>query len=199
MPRPAEYDRTDTLARAMDMFWARGYKATSVRDLVECTGLLPGSLYHAFGDKRGLYLQALQFYAERALRHAAEVLETPGSPLGNIHALLMEIADWPPETKARGSMMCNAIIELAPHDAEVAKLTRVFLQEVQAACCRTLDHAWEAGELPPAADTGALARYLVSSVQGLCVTAKAGVPRADLVEIVEVTMAAVRCFSCPES
>src|SRR5918998_206100 len=62
MPRPREFDEDDVVARATDLFWRRGYRATSVRDLGEALGLSASSLYRTFGDKHALFLRALDHY-----------------------------------------------------------------------------------------------------------------------------------------
>ena len=62
MPRPPGYQRSTVLGRATELFWRRGYGATSVADLVTATGLKPGSLYAAFGSKKGLFLEVLAQY-----------------------------------------------------------------------------------------------------------------------------------------
>jgi len=55
MARPIEFDREEVLQKAIGVFWQKGYSATSIKNLVEATGLQPGSIYAAFGDKRGLF------------------------------------------------------------------------------------------------------------------------------------------------
>ena len=66
MPRPATFNAEVILERAMLLFWTQGYAGTSIQDLVEGTDLLRGSLYHAFGDKRSLYIQTLRRYGHLA-------------------------------------------------------------------------------------------------------------------------------------
>ncbi len=60
MPRTPEYDRSHVVDQAMAVFWERGYGKTSICDLVAATGLKPGSLYAAFGSKKGIYLEVLR-------------------------------------------------------------------------------------------------------------------------------------------
>lgn len=59
MVRPREFDRGEALQRAMRVFWAKGFAATSTDDLVQAMGIGRQSLYNAFGDKKRLYLEAL--------------------------------------------------------------------------------------------------------------------------------------------
>ena len=62
MPRPRQFDTEDVLLKAMDLFWRRGYQATSMQNLAACMGLGSGSIYNEFGDKHGLFVRALQHY-----------------------------------------------------------------------------------------------------------------------------------------
>src|ERR1043166_7581204 len=79
MARHKEFDRDEALHKAMEVFWARGYEAASVQDLVEHMGINRQSLYDTFGDKHALYLQALDRYQEVELRKLFELLARPGS------------------------------------------------------------------------------------------------------------------------
>ena len=192
MPRPATFNAEAVLERAMLLFWTQGYAGTSIQDLVEGTDLLRGSLYHAFGDKRSLYLQTLRRYGHLALEQTFEVWNPEESVLNNVRAVLMLIVDMPEAEKRRGNMVCNCIVEVVPHDAEIAGVVEGILDEFKRAFQSRLEEAQHAGALAARANTTALARYLVSSTQGLCVTAKGGASREELLDIVEVTLAAVQ-------
>src|SRR5918911_4112509 len=79
MARRKEFNRDEALHKAMEVFWARGYEAASINDLVEHMGINRQSLYDTFGDKHSLYLQALDRYREVEGRKMFEALEQPGS------------------------------------------------------------------------------------------------------------------------
>lgn len=192
MPRPATFNADAVLERAMLLFWTHGYAGTSMQDLVEGTELLRGSLYHTFGDKRSLYIQTLRRYGRLALEQTFGVWNPEEPILNNVRAVLMEIVDMPETEKRRGNMICNCIVEVVPHDAEIAQLVAGILDEFKRAFQSRLEEAQHAGALDASASTTALARYLVSSTQGLCVTAKGGASRTELLDIVEVTLAAFR-------
>ena len=74
MARRKEFDRDEALHKAMEVFWSRGYEATSVGDLVEHMGINRQSLYDTFGDKHSLYLAALDRYREVEGRKLFELL-----------------------------------------------------------------------------------------------------------------------------
>ena len=192
MPRPATFNAEAVLERAMLLFWTQGYAGTSIQDLVEGTDLLRGSLYHSFGDKRSLYIQTLRRYGRLALEQTFSVWKQEGSVLDNLRAVLMLIVEMPEAEQRRGNMICNCIVEVVPQDTEIARIVEEILDEFKQAFQSRLIDVQHAGELDVHTNTTALARYLVSSTQGLCVTAKGGASRGDLLDIVEVTLSAVR-------
>src|SRR5260370_15325638 len=72
-----QFERSEVLDRAMAVFWRRGYDATSIRDLVEATGINRGSIYGTFGDKKGLFLAVLAHYAEEVAKPLMAELSDP--------------------------------------------------------------------------------------------------------------------------
>lgn len=192
MPRPPGFDADVAIYRAMLLFWSKGYAGTSVQELVEGTKLLRGSLYHAFGDKRSLYIHALQCYGQIALQQARDQWDPTLSAYDNVRSGLRAIVELPEEVKQRGSMLCNCIAEVVPHDPEIARIVEGILDDIKHFYHTMLVRAQHAAELAPHVNAMALARYLVSSIQGLCMTAKAGAPREELFDIVEVTLSALR-------
>jgi TetR/AcrR family transcriptional regulator, transcriptional repressor for nem operon len=192
MPRPATFNAEVILERAMLLFWTQGYAGTSIQDLVEGTELLRGSLYHTFGDKRSLYVQTLRRYGHLALAQTFLVWNPEESVLSNVRAVLMQIVEMPEAEKRRGNMVCNCIVEVVPHDPEIAQVVEGILDEFKRAFQSRFEDAQQTGALDARTNTTALARYLVSSIQGLCVTAKGGASREELLDIVEVTLSAVR-------
>lgn len=75
MVRPREFDMQQVLERAANVYWNKGWDATITADLERATGLKRGSLYNAFGDKRGLYLAALQYYCDAEMGAATGVVD----------------------------------------------------------------------------------------------------------------------------
>jgi len=176
----------------MLMFWTYGYAGTSLQDLVEKTKLLRGSIYHSFGDKRSLYIQTLQRYGQTSLQQAMDILNSPGTSYENFRALLMVVVDGSAAERRRGSMLCNSIVEVVPHDPQIAEVVNGILDDFKKVVQSALDRASRMGELGPGTDAKALSRYVVSSIQGLCVTAKAGAPRDELLDIVDMTLSALK-------
>jgi AcrR family transcriptional regulator len=180
--RPRCYDPDAALDQAIRTFWRTGYSGTSLDELSGATGMNRPSLYAAFGDKRALYLKALDHYWQLSYAEMNEAL-TPDVPLPQA---LMRVYDralkfyFPKEGRPRG---CFAISTATPEAVEDAKIRAAFAEGLQ-----TLDAAFEArirlaqerGELPRASDPKYLAMMASSIIYSLSLRARAGMPRADL-------------------
>src|ERR1700739_554418 len=116
MSRPREFDEGGVLDAAVQCFWAHGYEATSVRDLVEKTGITGASLYNAFGDKRALYQRVLARYVAGSVADRLQRCEQL-PPREAICAFFSDIVARSVEDRDRkGCMLVNAALDVAPHD-----------------------------------------------------------------------------------
>ncbi len=187
MGRPREFDAREALDQAMQVFWARGYEAASLTDLTKAMGISRSSLYEAFGGKRDLYLSALAHYDETRVSRVVRRLEGDGPLRVRIASVLSDVIDAAVEEGRRsGCFLCNAAVEVAPHDAGLAARVSDGLDRMEAAYRRALLDARNRGEIPEDRDPRALARFLVSSVNGLQVTAKVQPDRERLGEVARV-------------
>src|SRR2546421_11571470 len=91
--RHKEFDRDETLQKAMEVFWSRGYEAASIEDLVKHMGINRQSLYDTFGDKHRLYLLALDRYREVEGRRIFELLEQPGPVKESLRRLFKGVVE----------------------------------------------------------------------------------------------------------
>ena len=192
MGRPREFDFNDTLERAMQTFWAKGYEATSLDDLCAATGLGRSSLYAAFGDKQGLYLSALERYETAAIGRITASLSSSKSPLDGIVAFINRIIDdIVAGPGRRGCFIGNCAAELARQDRMVASHVRHSMDRVQSTFRMAIVQARDAGQLPTNADVDALAAFLMSGIQGLRLVGKANPDCAVLKDIAKVML---RCI-----
>lgn len=189
MARHKGFDSEAVLEKAMETFWAKGYEATSIQDLLECMGINRGSLYHSFGDKQGVFLAALDRYDRVVTRRLLEILETGVSGKQAIRQFFLakleyaRLAGRPP-----GCLVTNSAIERCRDDPVIGARVRACLAAMEAAFHKALVRACEAGELSAKRDLRSLARYLTNSAQGLSVLARAAVGRAVLADVVRVTL-----------
>ncbi len=190
--RPREFDIEDAVRDAMNVFWTRGYHATSLPDLLAGTGLSRGSLYKAFGDKKALFLRALDCYAEAGLEELGETLAAPGSAKEAIRAALSIYVPLSADNPGRrGCMVMATAAEMLPHDPEVDAQVRSTFRRIQALLADAVRRGQDAGEIPARQDARDLARFLVCQIEGMRVLGKVGADRGDMAAVVD---AAMRCL-----
>jgi AcrR family transcriptional regulator len=180
MARPREFDRGEALKRALAVFWEKGYEAASTDDLVRAMGIGRQSMYDTFGDKHQLYLEALQLYeADSGAELFKRIYESP-SPFAALCDYILSITGGSSTDRARGCFFVNATTELAPSDPDVAAVIRASSARCEAAFERILREAKRRGEVGRSVDERVAARFLLSTIRGLRVSAKAGVGPEDL-------------------
>ncbi|GMT97739.1 TetR/AcrR family transcriptional regulator [Corallococcus caeni] len=192
MARTKEFDRDEAVRRAMQVFWEQGYEATSTDDLLRAMGIGRQSMYDTFGDKHGLYLEALRAYQAEYSAHLMECLRAHPSPLGAIREYLLSIPNGTQKARARGCLSVNATAELAHADAEVATLLKTGGAVGHGALERVVKEAQRKGELSPKLDARVAASFLLAAIGGLRLSAKAGTPPEALRDVVDFTLAGLK-------
>ncbi|HUC16127.1 MAG TPA: TetR family transcriptional regulator [Acetobacteraceae bacterium] len=169
MSRPKLYDRNEVLHRAMELFWSRGYYATSIDDLVRSTGVSRHGLYSEFGDKRGLFVAVMETYFETVVSPAFGCVEAKGAGLADIRAyfdmqIRLAAAKGLP---GPGCLVANTMTESGPHDAAFSALVRHHLDRLDAGFRNALWGAYSRRQPRDAAVIDDLARFLTIAAQGL--------------------------------
>ncbi|MEV8307922.1 TetR family transcriptional regulator [Streptomyces flavidovirens] len=175
MARTKEFDPDAALQAALELFWRRGYEATSMADLVDHLGIGRASIYATFGNKHELYLKALDRYADSRNPCLLGELSQPGPALPAVRAVLRRFAAEAACDKERltGCFVTNTAAELAPHDDSAARRVEVSWEHMETLLHSALVRAQAQGELPEDRDPRALARMLLVLMQGLRVVGKA--------------------------
>lgn len=174
MARTKEFDPDAALQRALELFWERGYEATSMADLVARLGVARASIYATFGGKHELFLKALERYLRHTDPKIAEALSQPGPVLPAVRALIEGYAaESAHDRPRRGCLVVNTAVELAPCDAAAARLVEASWSFLEASLTSALTRAQAQGELSPDKDPRALARLLLVLLQGIRVMGRA--------------------------
>ncbi|MEU2544481.1 TetR family transcriptional regulator [Streptomyces roseolus] len=187
MARTKEFDPEAALQAALDLFWARGYEATSMADLVEHLGIGRASLYATFGSKHELYLKAMDRYLESRDPRLVEELSAPGPALPAVRALVRRFAAEATAEGLRlsGCFVTNSAAELAPRDPAVARRVELSWEQVETLLYAALTRARAQGELPADRDPRALSRMLLVLLQGIRVVGKASTDPARVRDAAE--------------
>ena len=174
MARPREFDETIVIENLMNVFWDKGYEATTMQDLVKASGLLKGSLYGAFGDKQALYLTALKHYNRTRIQAGIDILNGEGSARQKIARLFDNVIE---STKrglfAGGCLLCNASLEKAVSDRQVKNEVKTTIRRLKVALMDAIKMAGVKED-----QAASLAAFIVSAYFGTRVLAKGGAPAA---------------------
>ncbi|MCI0428185.1 MAG: TetR/AcrR family transcriptional regulator [Nitrospiraceae bacterium] len=182
MPRPKEFNPDDAIEKAMQVFWHKGYEATSMEDLLTAMDLNRGSLYDTFGDKRQLFLKVMDRYCTTFVGSKFSFLDQPGPALPTLRRFIIGMIEGGlADPQRRGCLIANTVMELSPHEKEIAGTVSQALKMVEDTFFKVLARAKQQGELKNAKDPRALARFLTTMIQGTIVMIKAGAP-ADVVK-----------------
>jgi TetR/AcrR family transcriptional repressor of nem operon len=157
----------------MQLFWSRGYAATSTQDLVDTLGLNRSSLYATFGSKAALYSRALERYGRTVQNWSRSLVEGPEPLRPRLRAALLEAVeeDLDPR-RSRGCFASNAAVELAPADPEVRRLVTGAFSDIRGRFRDAVTRGIDDGDLPLDTDVDGLATFLFTSFEGLRVVAK---------------------------
>jgi len=173
----------------MGVFWAKGYEAASLQDLLKAMKIARGSLYKAFNDKRSIYLATLDLYDKTTIQGCVTRLrdDEAGDGLERIRDMLEGVLN---DKARRGCFVCNAAVDQAQFDKDVEAKVTAMLQRLEEAIVVALKQSKKAGRWLPnrRAET---ARPILNTYMGLRVLSRSGYPRKDLHAIIDVDLKAV--------
>ncbi|MFC4913115.1 TetR/AcrR family transcriptional regulator [Actinomadura gamaensis] len=184
MGRPKQFDPDVAVGQAMDVFWSKGYGATTPNDLVVALGIGKGSLYHAFGSKHALFEKALERYRDDQAAGLIELLDRPGPVKERLRTALeflveVNVAD------PRGCLVVNTATELGGGEPGVAEQVRSQFERTRSAFRAAVEEGRRSGEIAADRDPEALSSMILSTLLGLQVLARAGKGPERMNQVVE--------------
>ena len=193
MVRTRSFDPTAALSTAVDLFASKGYSDTSMDDIVKATGVSRYGLYGTFGNKRELFEQALERYAEGMGKQSFLRLLEPDASLDHIRRIFDErVEDMCNTAENKGCLFIHTAMELAPQDLELKGVLQKFMKRMARAFAVGLESAQERGEVRQDLDVRAAGELLTGTMFGLAVLGRTGFPRETLDGIVDNTMSALQ-------
>jgi TetR/AcrR family transcriptional repressor of nem operon len=163
-----QFDPEIALERAMQLFWANGYAATGLSELLETMEIGRKSLYDTFGNKRALYIKALQRYSQTVVRGLHQALNNPNRPaLENLRAVMRDLSEQHSQPMNSGCLLGVSMAQARTDDVEIAGVLRKHMERVEHAYHQAFARAQADGELKPETNVRNLARLFMSAHQGL--------------------------------
>jgi TetR/AcrR family transcriptional regulator, transcriptional repressor for nem operon len=173
MARTKDFDENEVLTRAMNLFWSRGYNATSMEDLVSGLGISRSSLYDTYTDKHTLFIKALENYQHIGFDKMLRTAGDPGTAKETVKRLIELATEGLLEGKQRkGCFIVNAAVEVASHDKAVNNLICRNDQQIEEIFYQVIKKGQTNGEIKNPSDARMLSRFMLNAVKGLQVSAK---------------------------
>jgi TetR/AcrR family transcriptional repressor of nem operon len=176
--RPPKIAPQEQVARAMRLFWSRGYLDTRIEDLVDEAGANRFSLYASHGGKRGLYLKALELYRKEVMTQFLEPLAGDQTSLAEIHRFFAQFLPALDAPRSRlGCLICAAAVEAAALEPAIADRVAGYVAELKELFRTILERARARSELAADAEPAMLADHFVGAVVGVMTLARSPMPR----------------------
>ena len=187
--RPRGFDRDLALAKAMEVFWARGYDGASMTDLTAAMGIASPSLYAAFGCKEALFREALRLYGETESQEIWGGVEAAPTARAGFESFLQATAR---EFTRPGKPTGCLVVLSALNASELNQTVREELVQGRASMVEGLEarlkRGQRDGDVPAGSDTRAVATYFATVQQGMSIQARDGATRATLEAIARVAL-----------
>ena len=176
MARPVEFDEDKVLTNAMEQFWKEGYEASSVRKLLDCTGINRGTLYNSFGDKDTFFRACVEYYNTIVQKQIESSLKDENLSCWNaIEAYFEEtISNVSQKQRAMGCMLVNSLCESVNQNRVLRKLVRDSLMLIRKEFLVRLSEAKANKKLKKGLGIDFAADVLMNTLYGLRVNSRSG-------------------------
>ncbi|RFB48303.1 TetR/AcrR family transcriptional regulator [Bacillus sp. dmp10] len=189
MARTREFDEDQVLDAAMQLFWEKGYEATSLSDLTSRMGIQRPSIYSAFGDKKELFEAALRRYTMSRVSDIRNRLQSHSSVKESFSIFFADVVNEEyAGDLSKGCFCINTMVELAPHDERFEILTREHQMYLAVIFQETIERGIQSGELEVNTDAKSLAQALIVALIGLTVMMKSRPQRSFVDNVIAATL-----------
>lgn len=189
MARTKDFNEEEVLEKALNIFWQKGYNGTSMQDLVDGLGISRSSMYDTYTDKYTLFIKSLERYAERSFRMMKEEFDQSPSPKTAIKKVLQSIVhDSLFDKVHQGCFAVNACVENAPDDKTITRIVNENMRTAEEFFYQAIKMGQETGEISNRNDARTLARFVVNTINGIRVSAKAGLGKEVYDDIVKIAL-----------
>ena len=190
--RPREFDSGQALQAAMQVFWSKGYEATSLTDLLETMQISKSSFYQTFECKHTLFQNCLNYYQNRFISNVIDSFQKAKTGRSFIEDIFNSMADEArPSCDRRGCLILNCVSEFAQKDPVIAKLITKSVKQITDVFLSAIKRSQQEGDISKNKKPLPLARYLLSSMNGLTTRIKAGAGPTEVKEVAQMVLAAL--------
>ncbi|AZI26314.1 MULTISPECIES: TetR/AcrR family transcriptional regulator [Pedobacter] len=193
MARTKVFNEAEVLDRAMNLFWEKGYHATSAQDLVDGLGISRSSLYDTYGDKHSLFVMALKRYREERIDPVIQGVNSADDIEAYIRFIFEAVKeDALSESRSRGCFMVNSAVELGTVDRDVAAIANDIMKDTEDMITKAIEKGQQRGVFTKTHSASSLSRFIFNSLNGLRVTMKFDASKKMFEDIVNVCLASLK-------
>lgn len=192
MARTKEFEREEVLDRAIDAFADHGFAGTSTETVLQAMGISRQSMYDTFGDKRRLYLEALERYNAHSIAQILASLQSAASPLAGIEAALVDFASRPSSVAALGCLGVSSVCEFGVSDAEVNAINQAASKRLAGALDRAVTEGQHSGEIDAGLKLRATTQFILAMFSGMKVAARGGATIATLRDMARMAIRSLK-------
>lgn len=190
--RPQIFNEHEVLEKATNLFWAKGYEATSTDDLLTAMGIGKSSFYHAFKGKKELFEMVIEKFVNHSVAGLMKDIETSHHPIEAIKRFFRAIATTPNSIHQKGCFMGNTIVELSNIDKSLENMAIKKLKKMETVFTEQITKAQQNGELKNKEDAATIARYLVTQWNGLNITRRMYPDANHLLPVIELQLSILK-------
>ena len=189
--KPLSFDRSKVLEKAMELFWANGYEATGITELLECMGIQRQSFYNSFESKQQVFAEALDLYGSTMLMKVRELLAGSGNPIKKIERVFKFWEGMMKDHAGCGCLVANSVAEFGTSEKMISEVLRSNLGRLEETLYGAFKEAVDGGSLPAERDPRALARTMVAFAQGMALLSKTGMSQQAQRDVMKTTQRAL--------
>jgi AcrR family transcriptional regulator len=188
--RPLGFDRDTALREAMLLFWRHGYESTSVNELTKAMRITPPSLYTAFGDKKQLFLEAVELYTSGSVTSESIVDEASTASEAALGLLQASAIGFTGENTPAGCLLASSAISCSAAAQDVRNALGDIRLKIENRLRNKIREDQSLRKLKPKIDADALAGHIMAVIQGMSTLARDGATREKLLSIASAAMMA---------
>ncbi len=174
----------------MLLFWRHGYEATSVNDLTRAMAITPPSLYTAFGDKKQLFLEAVQRYISGPVTSESIIKEAPTAREAAARLLQAAAVGFTGEGTPAGCLLATSAISCSSAAIDVQKALADIRLRIEKRLRTRIERENATGSVRRKVDAKATAGYVMAVIQGMSTLARDGAKREKLLSVANAAMQA---------
>ena len=179
--RPKIFDETEAIRKATEVFWKKGYEASSTDDLLTAMGIGKGSFYLQFKEgKKELFQRSLDLFSSDAMKRFNERLSHAENKIDFLRKYILSLADNTTEQKQKGCYLGNAIVEMSTVDPKTKEHASALMQKLEQAFESIIKNAQKSNQLKNRTDARLLAKYLINVRNGIHVTMRSEGSKNDV-------------------